>query len=673
MENVFAASCKRIAGKVTSKWENRKSYKNKVIKLDDGAELVVWGLGVLDRQAKNYRERFMRVQVAQYTTNLRQECSLAVKTQSRDFVLESMLNSGEFTFDHMFLIRNPYGESPLTALALFETEQSCQLRVTTKGKTRDTDYVVVLPAAKKHRVPIFGLYPNWENKVLIELLDDCQHTILSHTIPVTTKGLPADLQKCISVKKKADNPAIPFVMINGGVDIHTCVFDREGEIRFFLRRKSRGYGIFPLKQGHFFYMEKDMGTPSFSNPQTVQSHDMDYFGRVFKTYHTINGVHHTAEEKVGGNILAGSNSMLQHTEDMVIELDRNTGEIVWSLNIWDLFDDKYKDMMDWCHVNSAVYYEKDQSVLISLRNIHSVICVDYSSKKLRWLLSDPEFWAGTEMTSYLLQPVGEVPWVYQQHAAYEIQEDLDGNPDTKHIMIYDNHWAKRRKAKSFDKDPLTYVSFYEVNEKDMTVKLFKRFASPKTRIRANGIYLHNKSRVYNMAGSYAEPVDGDGGGVYEYDFETGEVLSEYGVKPGFFRGYAFEPDFEQLSKPMEQRKDYFVGKLREPRKMTEEEYKLVAGDKPGYVKSPAVDYCLQEDLLLVKAKDHELEKIYLFGRKGNYEVDYSETNQTMDVFRKMVYHHTADLDGLPCDRYELFIQVKGEFQKTGKYIEKHHL
>lgn len=86
--------------------------------------------------------------------------------------------------------------------------------------------------------------------------------------------------------------------------------------------------------------------------------------------------------------------MLEHTEDMVIEIDRNTGEIVWSLEIWDLFDDTYKDLMDWCHVNSAAYYEKDNSILISLRNIHSVICVDYGTKKLRWLLADPNFGKG---------------------------------------------------------------------------------------------------------------------------------------------------------------------------------------------------------------------------------------------------------------------------------------
>lgn len=671
MENVFVASCKRVTGKVLRKIYNRNSsLMDKTITLSDGAEVVVGGLGSLDRRARALADKFVRLQATWYKTNMWQENSLAVKTQSRDFVLETMLKSGEYTFDHMFVIRNPFGESPLVALALFVTETSCKVRVTTKGKTPETDYVAVLPARKEHRIPILGLYAGTENQVLIELLDDYEQTLASHTIPIQTKEVPTYLQSSITVKKKAKDPAFPFVLINGGVDIHTCAFDREGDIRFFLRRKPRGYGIFPLSKGHFFFMEKDIATPSFSNPQTVQSHDMDYLGRVFKTYHTKNGVHHTAEEKIGGNILAGSNTMLEHTEDMVIEIDRKTGEIVWQLQIWDLFDDTYKDLMDWAHVNSAVYYEKDRSILVSLRNIHSVICVDYDTKKLRWLLADPKFWEGTPMTKYLLQPVGDVPWTYQQHAAYEIEEDFDGNPDTKHIMVYDNHWARRRKADSFDNDPLSYVTFYDVNEKEMTVRLYKRFASPKTRIRANGVYVSDKKRVYNMAGCYAEPVDGDQGAVYEYDFETGEVLSEYGIKPGFFRGYNFEPDIEELAQPMEATRDYFVGELKCPRKMEEAEYEEVTSMKAKLVKSSAVDYRLQEDILMVQSRDHELEKIYLFSSKGKYEVDYSDTWQTMPIFSNMVYSYTAQLDEIPNGRYELYLRVQGEFQKTGKYIDK---
>lgn len=671
MENVLVASCKRVKGKVLRKLgKQNPNLVDRTIQLSDGAEVVVGGLGLLNERAKMEADNFVRPQKAQYKTNMRQENSLAVKTQSRDFVLQTMLESGEFTFDHMYVIRNPYGESPLVALALFVTETACRVRVTTKGKTPETDYVSELPSVKKHRVPILGLYPGMENQVLIELLDDYNQTLASHTIPIETKNLPRYMRDCITVKKKAEKPAFPFVLINGGVDIHTCAFDREGDIRFFLWRKPRGYGIFPLSKGHFFYMEKDIATPSFSNPQTVQSHDMDYMGRIFKTYHTKDGVHHTTEEKIGGNILAGSNTMLEHTEDMVIEIDRNTGEIVWSLEIWDLFDDTYKDLMDWCHVNSAAYYEKDNSMLISLRNIHSVICVDYGTKKLRWLLADPEFWKGTPMTKYLLQPVGEVPWVYQQHAVYEIEEDFDGNPDTKHIMVYDNHWARRRPAESFDGDPLSYVSFYDVNEKEMTVSLYKRFASPKTRIRANGIYVPDKKRVYNMAGSYAEPIDGDMGGVYEYDFESGEVLAEYGVRPGYFRGYNFEPDVEQLVRPIKPTKDYFVGELRHPEELSREDYPKEMAGKVKRVRNPKVDYWLQEDILMVQATDHQLQKIYLFGEKGNYVVDYSDTYQTMPIFSNMTYAHTAELQNLPLDTYQLYLVVEDKLYKTGSYIKK---
>lgn len=673
MENVFVASCKRVAGKISREMERRQSRKIKTIQLSEGGEVVVWGLGALDLRAKEQESKVARLETSQYKTNMCQSYTLAVKTQTRDLVFESMLKSGEFTFDHMFLIRNPYGEAPLCALALFQTETECRVRVTTRGKTSATDYVATLPKTKFHRVPILGLYASYKNHVLIELLDDTDEIIATHTIPISTKSLPADLANCITVKKKAKDPAFPFVLINGGVDIRTCAYDKEGDIRYYLRRRPRGYGVFPLSDGHFFYMEAEIGTPSFSNPQSVISHDMDYMGRVYKTYLKTNGVHHTVEEKIGGNILAGSNTMLEHTEDMVIEIDKETGETVWSLEIWDLFDDKYKDMMDWCHVNSAAYYEKDRSVLISLRNIHSVICVDYDTKKLRWLLSDPEFWKGTAMTEYLLKPIGDVKWVYQQHAAYELEEDFDGNPDTKHIIVYDNHWAKRRKAESFDKDPNTYVTFFDVNEKDMTVTEYKKFASPKTRIRSNGIYVPEKRRVYNMAGSYAEKIGEDAGGVYEYDFDTGEVLSEYGVKPGFFRGYEFTPSPEKLSQPMGTNRDYLVGDMRCPVLVTKEGTQEIESKRLRAVTNSAVLYELQEDILMVRACDHQLEKIYLIGQKGCYEVDYEDTYQTMDIFSQMAYYHTAWLKDLPVDRYELCIKVNGKYCKTRKFIEKTHL
>ncbi len=670
MENFFVASCKRVTKKVSRKIKQKQKTRSKLIHLPDGGEVEEWGLGLLDKEARKCDSLFRRVEIDAYQTNMNKEQSYFVKTMARDYLLGNLLRSGKYTFDHMFLVRNPYGEAPLTALVLFSLEAPARVRVTTIGDIPETDFVSLLPKRRNHRVPVLGLYSDRTNRVRIELMNEEDQVLASHEIPVKTLGLPSDLQDAIRVKKVAEDPAYPFIMINGGVNIHTCAFDKQGKIRYFLRRTPRGYGVFPLSDGHFFYMEKDISVPSYSNPQTVQSYDMDYFGRIYRTYLVENGVHHTAEEKLGGNILAGSSTMLEHTEDRVIEIDRQTGEIVWQLDIWDLFDDTYKDMMDWCHVNSAAYYEKDHSVLISLRNVHAVISVDYDTKKLRWMFSDPEFWKGSSMTEYLLQPVGDVRWTYQQHAAFELEEDFDGDPDTKHMIVYDNHWARRRKAESFDNDPLSYVSFYDINEKEKTVRMYKRFGCPKARIRANGIYVPERKRVYNMAGSYAEPVDGDAGGVYEYDFESGEILSEFGVKPGYFRAYEFAPNVQELALPMDISGDYMCGSIKRPKKLSGEEYRELVSQKAGKVKSVAIDYTLQEDLLFVQGVDHEIEKIYFCGEKGCYRTDFDDTYQTMDVFREMVYEIATQLDELPPDHYDVYLQVKGELQKTGKYITK---
>lgn len=668
MDHFFVTSCKRVTEKVSDKIKQRQKTRETHLILPDGGEVIEWGLGLMDQEARQCTNLFRRKEIDHYHTNIRLEQSYAIKSLTRDYLLERLLRSGKYTFDYMFLIRNPYGEAPLTALVLFVLDTPAKVRVTTKGDIKETDYVSVLPKKRNHRVPILGLYPNRKNQVLIELLDDNDEVLAKHEIPVNTVGLPANLQDAITAKKVAEAPAYDTILISGGVYINTCAFDREGKIRYFLRRNPRGYGIFPLSGGHFIYMEKNVSVPSYSNPQTVQSYDMDYFGRVYRTYLVENGVHHTVEEKVDGNLLTGSSTMLEHTEDRVIEIDRQTGEIVWTLDLWDLFDDTYKDMMDWCHVNSAVYYEKDHSVLISLRNIHAVISVDYDTKKLRWMLSDPKFWEGSSMTEYLLQPMGDVRWTYQQHAAYELDENFDNDPDTKHMLVYDNHWARRRKAKSFDNDPLSYVTIYDINEKEKTVKLYKSFGCPKARIRANGIYVPDKKRVYNMAGSYAEPVDGDEGGIFEYDFDTGEILSEFGVKPGYFRAYEFAPNVQQLATPMAVSGAYMCGNIKRPVKLSGEEYRRLASKPAKKMKNPVIDFKLQEDLLFVQCADHEVERIYFRGERGCYQTVFDDTYQTMDIFRDMVYEIATQLDELLPDRYEVYLKIQGDLYKTGKYI-----
>lgn len=672
MNNSFVASCKRGLGRVRNKADLYARNRKYTIHLKGGGQVTVYGLSRVIRHSLSLEEEFQREGLSSIRTNIAQERNLSFRSQIRDAYLEKVLRSEEYKFPDMYMARNPFGEAPLTALILFVTEMSCSVHVTVKGDVPETDYSYELPFTKYHRVPILGLYPKRKNMVLIELCDEQGVIIDSRTVPVKTKDLPSDLHNIIEVKKESKDPAFDQIMISGGIDIKTCAFDKKGKIRYFLRRKVKGYGIFPLSNGRFFYMEKEISIPSYSNPQCTESYDMDYLGRVYKTYLTEKGVHHTVEEKQDGNILAGSNTMMEHTEDMVIEIDRQTGEIVWSVSMEELFDDTYQDMMDWAHVNSAAYCPKDNTVIVSLRNVHSILSIDYETKKLRWLLSDPEFWKArnSSMVDKLLKPVGDIAWTYQQHAAFELDEDFDGNPDTKHIIVFDNHWAKRRRAESFDNDELTYVSFYTVNEKEGTVSLYRRFPCPKARIRSNGIYVPEKRRVYSMAGSYTTPIGGNAGGVYEFDFDTGEVLGEYGVKPGFFRAYEFAPDMEELAKPLPKDPNYMCGNLKRPRLMPEDESARLKPGESRRVSSSKVKYILEEDLLFVRGVDHDIRKVYFLGEKGNYVVDFDDTYQTMEIFKKTEYFISMQIDKLPSDHYQVYLDLNGELQDTGKYIEK---
>ena len=336
-----------------------------------------------------------------------------------------------YRFDDMMVILDPYKQSPLTALAIFYTKKPYRVRYTVMGKTSEADYTVTLEAKQEHRVPILGLYPAYRNKILMELLDDEGNAVKQRTITIGTKELPKGISNIVERKKYSAKPAYDMVMVSGGLHVCTFAFDCNADVRFYLRRKTKAYGIFPLSRGRFLYMEKWIDIPCYTVSQSCMMYEMDYSGRVYKTYFYKKGFHHCAREKEpGGNILLGSNSMEGYEENAVIELDRNTGEVVDYVRLNDYFGDRYNKTTDWVHINAVSYYPQDNSIIVSMRNLHTVVKIDWGSKELKWVLTHPETFKGMEVEDKVLKGVGDVKWFYQQHAAYQLRENLDGNPDT---------------------------------------------------------------------------------------------------------------------------------------------------------------------------------------------------------------------------------------------------
>src|SRR5699024_12244376 len=87
---------------------------------------------------------------------------------------------GSDSMDNPFVRLDPYGVAPLTALAMFETDEPVKLTVTVEGKEDRGDISRTYDNYKtKHAIPVLGLYPDYENTITIEVTTVDWETVTS--------------------------------------------------------------------------------------------------------------------------------------------------------------------------------------------------------------------------------------------------------------------------------------------------------------------------------------------------------------------------------------------------------------------------------------------------------------------------------------------------------------
>lgn len=615
-----------------------------------------------------YERKYSRIPAGSIRSNIEKRNSRPLVSMANDTAIEKILESCQYTFDTMLVINNPYRMAPLTALAVFNTQEPCSVYYEVVGDTEEETFSGETDMATLHRVEILGLYPNRENKIRMELHDGTHNVIEKREITIKTDPLPDELCDIVKVRKKTRNSSEPFILISGGTSITTCAFDVSGNIRYYLKEQSKGYGIFPLSNGRFLYQEKDINRPTQGNPHAIQIHEMDYSGRVYKTFYVPKGFHHNATEMtLGGNIIACASTCDENLENAVIELDRTTGEVLKELSMNQLFDDTYIDRLDWAHVNAVSYQEKSQTLLVSMRNIHTIAKIDWKTGKLLWILSHPELWKDTSMSEKILRPVGEIKWFFQQHAVVDVSSQFNEETDITYIMLYDNHLDKRRKVSFFDQDEDSYVSIFRIDERNLTVTMKEKYQFPKSTIRSNGILNTKEQRVFSMGGYMQPEIEENLGLISEMDIEKKEIANEYFVKTGFFSAYPFQPDINGISKPMPITSNYVLGGLEKLDKTQISKKELALAELVGKDDVHNIRIC--EDIVLIKARDHAIGQVYLVGRNTTYIKDFSETKQTLSVFANMLYAVAVPLTGLDNDVYEIYVNVRGILKNTDKWVE----
>lgn len=152
--------------------------------------------------------------------------------------------AGNFSLDNPLVKLNPYEFCPLTAMVLFETVTACEVTVTVKGKQPEGDFVHRFPCEKKHVLPVYGLYPGYENKVELVLSNGERNTI---TIVTEEKpeGVPLSTKMETTAEYMGDN----MIFLTASMRSFPVGYDYAGDLRWY-SNYNFAFDIKRMPNGH---------------------------------------------------------------------------------------------------------------------------------------------------------------------------------------------------------------------------------------------------------------------------------------------------------------------------------------------------------------------------------------------------------------------------------------
>lgn len=382
---------------------------------------------------------------------------------------EALLQEAQngYSLEEALIVVNPYGTSPLSAVAVFSTEEACGGTVTVKGKSAENDVTGTFEAEKDHIVPIYGLYNNDTTEVVISLDDGT-----SAAFEVTTEDINVDYGTITAEMKSEasyDYTNLTFVCSTMG---SLYAVDAAGDIRFYTNMGGV-LGVHQLENGHILMPASYVLKPSYYKEGMIE---IDLMGKIYGEYMIPGGQHHDFVEMPNGNFLIASDSPdLSTVEDYVVEIDRQTGNVVWELDMKDLMgteegqsasmDTDGSEESDWFHNNGLAYDAGNDLLLLSARHKDAIVAVNMEDKSLAWILGDPTGW-GEDYQSYFFNPEGEdFEWFYAQHNVSIL--------DNGDIALFDNGTAKVKRVDADNRvsgdDVYSRAVVYHIDTENMTV------------------------------------------------------------------------------------------------------------------------------------------------------------------------------------------------------------
>lgn len=418
------------------------------------AFIMVSTLFILNQKATNHNELTEKVSMV-----------------DSEYEIEKKFKVNGYTLDNPNIILNPYGNSPLTALVLFETEQELDVKVTITGKDKLTTYTHTFSKTKEHYLPIYGLYADSNNKIIIECGNNKKE------IYIQTEKLPENMILPTSIKANKSKLTNDLYFYTPSSSGYTVAYDVNGDIRWYLTNYAL-WKIDRLQNGHLLVSTERL----INNPYYMTGlYEIDLLGKIYTEFSLEGGYHHDYYEMENGNLLVASDDFNNEdgtVEDYIVELDRTTGKIIKTfdlkkvLNMEDGQSENYTSY-DWFHNNSVWYDKKTDSITLSGRHQDAVINISYQTGELNWIIGNSTNWS-SEYQKYFFTPVGDnFEWQWSQHAAMITPEG--------YVFLFDNGNNKSKNKDEYVDASNSYSRgvMYKIDTENMTIEQVFEYGKEK--------------------------------------------------------------------------------------------------------------------------------------------------------------------------------------------------
>ena len=598
-----------------------------------------------------------------------------------------------YTIDSPNVIKNPYGKSPLTALVIFRTTNSVSPTVTIHGDDDLTTFTHTFDSSTDHYLPIYGLYADRDNKVTISYKDGDQS--VTKDITITTDKLPDDMVLPTEVKANKEKLANELYFFTPSSKGYTVAYDVNGDVRWYIDQQAP-WKIDRLDNGHLLLStERLINQPYY----TTGLYEMDLLGKVYTEFSLPGGYHHDYFEMANGNLLVSSddfNSDAGTVEDYIVELDRQTGEIVKKFDLKEVLntdDGKSENWSsyDWFHNNSVWYDEKTNVVILSGRHKDAVIAIDYDSGKLKWIIGDPTNW-DEEYQKYFFTPVGDdFEWQWSQHAAMVTPEG--------YIFILDNGNNKSKVSDDYvpAEDSYTRGVMYKIDTDKMTIEQVWQYGKERgsdfyspyisdVDYLDDGHYIVHSGGIVKVDGKPSNQPAGLSNGKVELNSDTVELLNdevifEIKLPTNNYR-------VERMPLYVDENDGLVTGKAKQLGSLGKTKVDEItnsftySGKKidDNYT-SHKISVKKEYDRLVVKGQFKRGQDINVILRRGlenrSYNIRVSKKPYTalcVDIFTEEETANGIEVtkyinqDGLK-GRYNIYIEIDGTVYNTGEYVK----